>query len=58
MEKNDHAKTIACTVCEHEHAEDGTCECGCEAEQQLGQFCWSCGHAEHIERACKCGCEG
>jgi hypothetical protein len=58
MEKSEQKQTILCSVCEHDHEDDGTCKCGCEAEQQMGVYCWSCGHAEHIERACKCGCEG
>lgn len=52
------AAELACKVCEHEHKEDGTCDCGCEAEQQMDQICWSCGHAMHNERECKCGCLG
>lgn len=55
---NSMAASLNCTVCDHEHKDDGTCDCGCEAEQQVGQFCWNCGHAEHFERACKCGCTG
>jgi hypothetical protein len=54
----DPAKSLACSVCEHLHEEDGSCACGCEAEAQKAQLCWSCGHADHFERACKCGCEG
>ncbi len=49
---------LYCTVCEHDHADDGTCECGCTAEVELEQFCVSCGHSEHGDRECKCGCSG
>lgn len=51
-------KSLLCSVCDHMHEEDGTCVCGCEAEQQMEQLCWSCGHADHVERECKCGCPG
>lgn len=47
-----------CQVCNHDHEEDGTCECGCKAEQQMETICWSCGHVVHNERECKCGCTG
>ncbi len=50
--------SLTCSVCEHEHKDDGTCDCGCEAEQQVDQICWNCGHAIHTERECKCGCLG
>lgn len=49
---------LECGVCEHQHDEDGSCDCGCQAEQEVDQFCWNCGDADHDGRDCKCGCTG
>jgi hypothetical protein len=49
---------LPCAVCEHEHEDDGSCFCGCTAEEDAERFCPSCGCLEHEGRECKCGCPG
>lgn len=47
-------QTKACEMCQHEHKEDGSCDCGCAGGAQV---CEQCSH-EHKEAdgSCECGC--
>lgn len=44
-----------CTMCEHSHKEDGTCDCGCQHHEKM--VCLKCGHGHKESGVCDCGCQ-